>query len=80
MTISVIRVARARSVAGGPQLAGQESGWLPIETGLIGAGYGIASGLTPGDGGQQAGSDGQGGTGGTAPGKEELSQIATYFQ
>jgi phage baseplate assembly protein gpV len=28
----------------------QESGWLPIETGHIGAGYGIATGLTPGDG------------------------------
>lgn len=28
----------------------QESGWLPIETGHIGDGYGIAIGLTPGDG------------------------------
>lgn len=28
----------------------QESGWLPIETGHIGAGYGIAIGLQPGDG------------------------------
>lgn len=27
-----------------------ESGWLPIETGHIGDGYGIAIGLTPGDG------------------------------
>lgn len=32
------------------QPEGQESGWLPIETGHIGAGYGIAIGLTPGDG------------------------------
>lgn len=29
---------------------GHESGWLPIETGHIGAGYGIAIGLQPGDG------------------------------
>lgn len=29
---------------------GQESGWLPIETGHIGDGYGIAVGLEPGDG------------------------------
>jgi phage baseplate assembly protein gpV len=29
---------------------GQESGWLPIETGHIGNGYGIATGLQPGDG------------------------------
>jgi uncharacterized protein involved in type VI secretion and phage assembly len=32
------------------QPGGQESGWLPIETGHIGNGYGIATGLTPGDG------------------------------
>lgn len=32
------------------QPSGQESGWLPIETGHIGDGYGIASGLQPGDG------------------------------
>jgi uncharacterized protein involved in type VI secretion and phage assembly len=32
------------------QPEGQESGWLPIETGHIGNGYGIATGLTPGDG------------------------------
>jgi phage baseplate assembly protein gpV len=29
---------------------GQESGWLPIETGHVGNGFGIAIGLTPGDG------------------------------
>lgn len=29
---------------------GYETGWLPIETGHIGAGYGIAVGLQPGDG------------------------------
>lgn len=32
------------------QPEGQESGWLPIETGHIGNGYGIAIGLTTGDG------------------------------
>lgn len=31
-----------------PQM--KETGWLPIETGHIGAGYGIAVGLQPGDG------------------------------
>lgn len=34
------------------QPEGQESGWLPIETGHIGEGYGIAVGLTTGDGTQ----------------------------
>jgi hypothetical protein len=29
---------------------GQESGWLPIETGHIGDSYGVAVGLQPGDG------------------------------
>lgn len=32
------------------QPSGQESGWLPIETGHIGDGYGIVVGLQPGDG------------------------------
>lgn len=32
---------------------GQESGWLPIETGHIGADYGFAVGLQPGDGKKQ---------------------------
>lgn len=32
------------------QPQGQESDWLPIETGHIGNSYGIAIGLTPGDG------------------------------
>jgi phage baseplate assembly protein gpV len=41
------------------QPEGQESGWLPIETGHIGAGYGIAIGLQPGGGGQ--GQSGQSG-------------------
>jgi phage baseplate assembly protein gpV len=29
---------------------GQESGWLPIETGHVGDGFGVAIGLAPGDG------------------------------
>lgn len=33
------------------QPEGQESGWLPIETGHIGEGYGILIGLQPGGGG-----------------------------
>jgi hypothetical protein len=45
------------------QPEGQESGWLPIETGHIGQGYGIAIGLQPGSGsgmqGQQQGDSGQ---------------------
>lgn len=32
------------------QPEGQESGWIPIETGHIGNGYGIVVGLTTGDG------------------------------
>jgi uncharacterized protein involved in type VI secretion and phage assembly len=32
------------------QPEGQESGWIPIETGHIGNGYGIVTGLQPGDG------------------------------
>ncbi|WP_407146229.1 hypothetical protein [Bradyrhizobium sp. ORS 86] len=45
------------------QPEGQESGWLPIETGHIGEGYGILIGLQPGGGGAQpAGSQGGGAT------------------
>jgi len=33
------------------QPEGQESGWLPIETGHVGEGYGITIGLQPGHGG-----------------------------
>jgi hypothetical protein len=42
----------------------QESGWLPIETGHIGKGYGVAVGLKPGSGGAQSGAGGAGGGGG----------------
>lgn len=44
------------------QPEGQESGWLPIETGHIGQGYGIVIGLQPGQGGVNA--QGQGGQAG----------------
>ena len=37
---------------------GTESGWLPIETGHIGNGYGITMGLQPGNGGNSQGSTG----------------------
>lgn len=52
------------------QPEGQESGWLPIETGHIGNGFGIAIGLTPGSG---KGS-GQGGAGGGGNGSQSSSQ------
>jgi phage baseplate assembly protein gpV len=42
------------------QPEGQESGWLPIETGHIGDGYGIAIGLQPGAAGM--GADGTAGS------------------
>jgi phage baseplate assembly protein gpV len=45
------------------QPEGQESGWLPIETGHIGQGYGIVIGLQPGQGGvSAAGVGGQAGS------------------
>ena len=49
------------------QPEGQESGWLPIETGHIGNGFGIAIGLTPGSG--QAGQGGQGDSAGGSGGQ-----------
>lgn len=59
------------------QPEGQESGWLPIETGHIGQGYGIAIGLQPGSGagiaGQQPGNSG-GGSGATG------DQVIVRFQ
>jgi hypothetical protein len=42
------------------QPEGQESGWIPIETGHIGNGYGIATGLTPGNGGAKGNVGSQG--------------------
>jgi phage baseplate assembly protein gpV len=46
------------------QPEGQESGWLPIETGHIGEGYGVTIGLQPGKGGvNDKGEGGQSGEG-----------------
>jgi hypothetical protein len=50
------------------QPEGQESGWIPIETGHIGNGYGIAVGLVPGNGGSSFGAQKQSGGGGGASG------------
>ena len=46
----------------------QETGWVPIETGHIGKGYGIAIGLKPGSGGGAGGAGGAGGGGGSGGG------------
>jgi hypothetical protein len=57
------------------QPEGQESGWLPIETGHIGEGYGIAIGLQPGSGsGQQP----QGGGGGQSQASGD--QVVVRYQ
>lgn len=58
------------------QPEGQESGWLPIETGHIGNGFGIAIGLTPGSGkgGQDSSSGSGGGSSGSSGGSGGQSQ------
>jgi len=48
----------------------QESGWLPIETGHIGQGYGIAIGLQPGSGQGGATQGGEQGWGGSSSGQQ----------
>src|SRR5258708_33869534 len=65
------------------QPEGQESGWLPIETGHIGNGFGIAIGLTPGSG--QSGDQGSGTGGGSGGGqqsgqKESGDQVIVRYQ
>jgi hypothetical protein len=58
---------------------GQQSGWLPIETGHIGQGYGIAIGLQPGSGdamGAQGGGSPFGG-GGMSGGQQANAQSGT---
>lgn len=70
------------------QPEGQESGWLPIETGHIGQGYGIAIGLQPGSGqGSQASGggqtgDGAGGQGDASGGQDQNSgdQVIVRYQ
>jgi hypothetical protein len=59
------------------QPEGQESGWLPIETGHIGKGYGIAIGLQPGQGGVS--SQGQGGQSGPQQ-NNQGDQVIVRFQ
>jgi hypothetical protein len=59
------------------QPEGQESGWLPIETGHIGQGYGIVIGLQPGQGGVD--SQGQGGQSGPEQ-NNQGDQVIVRFQ
>lgn len=59
------------------QPEGQESGWLPIETGHIGQGYGIVIGLQPGQGGVDQ--QGQGGQAGQ-PSSNQGDQVVVRFQ
>lgn len=59
------------------QPGGQESGWLPIETGHIGESYGIVTGLQPGQGGVN--SQGQGGQVGPQS-KNQGDQVIVRFQ
>ncbi len=58
------------------QPEGQESGWLPIETGHIGEGYGIVIGLQPGQGGVNA--QGQGGQAGPQQNNQGDQVIVRY--
>jgi len=59
------------------QPEGQETGWLPIETGHIGQGYGIAIGLQPGQGGVS--SSGVGGQSGQQS-SDQGDQVVVRFQ
>ena len=58
------------------QPEGQESGWLPIETGHIGEGYGIVIGLQPGQGGVNA--QGQGGQAGSQQNNQGDQVVVRY--
>lgn len=60
------------------QPEGQESGWLPIETGHIGAGYGIVIGLQPG-GGSSSQSSG-GGLSDGQPSQTNGDQVVVRYQ
>ena len=60
------------------QPEGQESGWLPIETGHIGEGYGVVIGLQPGSGGTQQSGGQQGGSGGQQ--SNQGDQVIVRFQ
>lgn len=56
---------------------GHESGWLPIETGHVGAGYGMTSGLQPGAGGDQKAN---GGASGAGQSQNQGDQVVVRFQ
>ncbi len=58
------------------QPEGQESGWLPIETGHVGEGYGITIGLQPGQGGVS--SKGEGGQAGPQQNNQGDQVIVRY--
>jgi hypothetical protein len=58
------------------QPEGQESGWLPIETGHIGSGYGMVFGLQPG----QAGVSNSGQGGQTGETQNQGDQVVVRFQ
>jgi hypothetical protein len=60
------------------QPEGQESGWLPIETGHIGKGYGIVIGLQPGSGGQYSG--GGSGISGSSSSEAMGDQVIVRYQ
>lgn len=64
------------------QPEGQESGWLPIETGHIGNGYGMTIGLQPGQGGTGADGtqDGGPGAGTQAPSSNQGDQVIIRYQ
>lgn len=67
---------------------GQETGWIPIETGHIGNGYGTAVGLTTGSGkgggedssGEGSGGGSGGGSSGSSGGNDMGDQVIVRFQ
>lgn len=59
---------------------GQQSGWLPIETGHVGSGYGIAIGLQTGNGGTQAGGVDGGAASGGSGSQQQGDQVIVRFQ
>lgn len=62
------------------QPEGQELGWLPIETGHIGQGYGIAIGLQPGNGGNQQASTGSSSGGSGTTSQATGDQVIVRYQ
>jgi phage baseplate assembly protein gpV len=62
------------------QPEGQESGWLPIETGHIGEGYGVTIGLQPGKGGSKAGMQNSQGAADSQSSQNQGDQVVVRFQ